>query len=139
MYLHDTFLAYGRSSRGSAQGSHMAVITKPPSGKYRAPVRRQGVYRAQSFSRKKAAPGWAVEIERAIESGSSRWLMRAAAAYDFEVFFRSCSVMGNSPKVLPSDKLGAVHSPHRETPTQSPSGGASQGRRKSGRWGPRNA
>jgi hypothetical protein len=62
-----------------AQGSHMATITKLPSGKYRAQVRRQGVYRAQSFSRKIDAQGWAVEIERAIESGSSRGLMRPAA------------------------------------------------------------
>ena len=57
----------------------MATITKLPSGKYRAQVRRQGVYRAQSFTRKIDAQGWAVEIERAIESGSSRGLMRPAA------------------------------------------------------------
>ena len=57
----------------------MATLTKLPSGKYRAQVRRQGVYRAQSFARKIDAQGWAVEIERAIESGSSRGLMRPAA------------------------------------------------------------
>ena len=57
----------------------MATITNLPLGKYRAQVRRQGVYRAQSFSRKIDAQGWAVEIERAIESGSSRGLMRPVA------------------------------------------------------------
>jgi integrase len=57
----------------------MATISKLPSGKYRAQVRRQGVYRAQTFARKIDAQGWAVEIERAIESGSSRGVMRPAA------------------------------------------------------------
>jgi hypothetical protein len=57
----------------------MATITKLPSGKYRAQVRRQGMYRAQTFTRKLDAQGWAVEIERAVESGSSRGVMRPAA------------------------------------------------------------
>jgi integrase len=57
----------------------MATITKLPSGKYRAQVRRQGVYRAQTFTRKLDAQGWAVETERAVESGSSRGVMRPAA------------------------------------------------------------
>ncbi|MFM7653984.1 MAG: tyrosine-type recombinase/integrase [Paracoccaceae bacterium] len=57
----------------------MATINKLPSGRYRAQVRRQGVYRAQTFSRKIDAQAWAVEIERAIESGSSRGVMRPAA------------------------------------------------------------
>lgn len=57
----------------------MATISKLPSGKYRAQVRRQGTYRAQTFSRKIDAQGWAVEIERAIESGSTRGVMRPAA------------------------------------------------------------
>jgi len=57
----------------------MATISKLPSGKYRAQVRRQGVYRAQTFARKIDAQGWAVEIERAIESGSARGVMRPAA------------------------------------------------------------
>jgi integrase len=57
----------------------MATINKLPSGKYRAQVRRQGVYRAQTFSRKIDAQTWAVEIERAIESGSSRGVMRPAS------------------------------------------------------------
>ncbi len=47
-----------------AQGSHMATVTKLPSGKHRAQVRRQGVYQAQSLTRKIDAQGWAVEIER---------------------------------------------------------------------------
>ncbi len=58
----------------------MATISKLPSGKYRAQVRRQGIYKAQTFSRKIDAQGWAVEIERAIESGNSRGVMRPAAA-----------------------------------------------------------
>jgi len=57
----------------------MATISKLPSGKYRAQVRRQGIYKAQTFSRKIDAQGWAVEIERAIESGSTRGIMRPAA------------------------------------------------------------
>jgi integrase len=77
--LHTDCTALHLDCNLPAQGSHMATITKLPSGKYRAQVRRQGVYRAQSFSRKIDAQGWAVEIERAIESGSSRGLMRPAA------------------------------------------------------------
>ena len=63
----------------------MATITKLPSGKYRAQVRRQGVYRARSFSRKIDAQGWAVEIERAIEGGQSSGLMRPAAGMTLDV------------------------------------------------------
>jgi integrase len=54
----------------------MATITRLPSGKYRAQIRRQGIYRAQTFARKLDAQSWAVEIERAIESGSSRGVVR---------------------------------------------------------------
>lgn len=57
----------------------MATISKLPSGKYRAQVRRQGIYRAQTFLRKIDAQGWAVEIERGIEGGSARGVMRPAA------------------------------------------------------------
>lgn len=49
----------------------MATITKLPSGKYRAQIRRMGVYRARTFPRKIDAQAWAVELERAIESGNS--------------------------------------------------------------------
>lgn len=57
----------------------MATITKLPSGKYRAQVRRQGVYKARTFSRKIDAQGWAVDIERSIESGSSRGVIQPTA------------------------------------------------------------
>ena len=56
----------------------MATITKLPSGKYRAQIRRQGVYRAQSFPRKLDAQAWAAEVERAIESGGSRGVIQPA-------------------------------------------------------------
>ena len=56
----------------------MATLSKLPSGKYRAQIRRQGVYRAQSFSRKIDAQAWAVELERAIESGGSRGVIQPA-------------------------------------------------------------
>jgi integrase len=57
----------------------MATITKLPSGKFRAQIRRQGVYRAQTFSRKLDAQVWAAELERAIESGSSRGTIQPSA------------------------------------------------------------
>ena len=50
----------------------MATITKLPSGKFRAQVRRKGIYKAQTFLRKLDAQAWAVEHERAIEGGSPR-------------------------------------------------------------------
>ena len=49
----------------------MATITKLPSGKYRAQIRRQGIYRAQTFARKLDAQAWAAELERSIEGGTS--------------------------------------------------------------------
>lgn len=49
----------------------MATITKLPSGKYRAQIRRKGTYRAQTFARKLDAQAWAAELERSIEGGSS--------------------------------------------------------------------
>ena len=58
----------------------MATITKLPSGKFRAQIRRQGLYRAQTFARKLDAQAWAVELERAIESGSSRGTIRPTSA-----------------------------------------------------------
>lgn len=44
----------------------MATITKLPSGKYRAQIRRKGIYRAQTFARKLDAQAWAAELERSI-------------------------------------------------------------------------
>lgn len=49
----------------------MATITKLPSGKYRAQIRRNGVYRAHTFLRKLDAQAWSSELERSIEGGSS--------------------------------------------------------------------
>ncbi len=49
----------------------MATITKLPSGKYRAQIRRNGVCRAQTFLRKLDAQAWSSELERSIEGGSS--------------------------------------------------------------------
>ncbi|WP_170438809.1 tyrosine-type recombinase/integrase [Ruegeria arenilitoris] len=47
----------------------MATITKLPSGKWRAQVRRKGTYKARTFTRKIDATGWAADIERALEGG----------------------------------------------------------------------
>jgi hypothetical protein len=49
----------------------MATISKLPSGKCRAQIRRQGIYRAQTFARKLDAQAWAAELERSIEGGTS--------------------------------------------------------------------
>lgn len=49
----------------------MATISKLPSGKYRAQVRSQGVYKSRTFDRKADATHWASDIERAISGGSS--------------------------------------------------------------------
>lgn len=76
----------------------MATITKLPSGKYRAQVRRQGVYRAQSFSRKIDAQGWAVEIERAIEGGQSSGLMRPAAGMTLNDIIEAYASQVNLPR-----------------------------------------
>ncbi|WP_353472094.1 site-specific integrase [Salipiger sp. H15] len=48
----------------------MATITKLPSGKYRAQVRKQGIYKARTFDRKADAKAWAADIERAVGQGS---------------------------------------------------------------------
>lgn len=48
----------------------MATITRLPSGKYRAQVRKAGVYKARTFDRKSDATHWATDIERAITGGS---------------------------------------------------------------------
>ncbi len=55
----------------------MATITRLPSGKYRAQVRKQGVYRNRTFDRKADANAWAVDVERAISGGSSTGTIRA--------------------------------------------------------------
>ena len=64
----------------TAQGLHMATISKLPSGKYRAQIRRKGIYRARTFLRKLDAQVWAAEHERAIEGGSSAGVIQAPVA-----------------------------------------------------------
>lgn len=49
----------------------MATITKLPSGKYRAQIRRQGIYQAQTFDRKGVAVAWAAGVEKAISQGAT--------------------------------------------------------------------
>ncbi len=41
----------------------MATITKLPSGKFRAQVRKAGFYRNQTFRTKRDAKEWALQIE----------------------------------------------------------------------------
>ncbi|MDO6483571.1 tyrosine-type recombinase/integrase [Shimia thalassica] len=55
----------------------MASISKLPSGKYRVQVRKSGVYRASTFSRKADAKIWATQMELAIEGGASAGTIKA--------------------------------------------------------------
>lgn len=54
----------------------MATIQKLPSGKFRAQVRKAGVYRAQTFDRRADANAWSVDIERAISGGGNTGTIR---------------------------------------------------------------
>jgi hypothetical protein len=47
----------------NAQGLHMATISKLPSGKFRAQIRRQGLYKARTFFRKLDARAWSLELK----------------------------------------------------------------------------
>ncbi len=55
----------------------MATINKLPSGKWRAQVRRKGVNKGRTFTRKVDAVGWAADIERALEGGRSDGTIQA--------------------------------------------------------------
>jgi integrase len=55
----------------------MATISKLPSGKFRAQIRRQGIYKARTFSRKLDAQAWSSELEKSIESGRGVGVMQA--------------------------------------------------------------
>lgn len=57
----------------------MATISKLPSGKYRAQVRKAGVYKARTFDRKADATHWASDIERAIGGGGNAGTIRPPA------------------------------------------------------------
>ena len=101
----------------------MATISKLPSGKFRAQIRRQGVYRAQTFSRKLDAQVWAAELERAIESGSSRGTIQPSAGLLLsdliEAYTRQAKVsraaelallqIGRSIGQIPVRQLNALH------------------------------
>lgn len=53
----------------------MATIQKLPSGKYRVQVRRNGIYRAKTFTTKTLATQWGANLEAQIESSSSTGLI----------------------------------------------------------------
>ena len=55
-------------------GTVMATVSKLPSGKWRARVRRDGVYRGKTFERKSDAQRWAAEVGSLIESASAAGL-----------------------------------------------------------------
>ncbi len=55
----------------------MATISKLPSGKFRAQIRRQGIYKARTFSRKLDAQVWSSQLEKSIESGRGVGVMQA--------------------------------------------------------------
>lgn len=48
----------------------MATFQKLPSGKWRAQIRRSGIYRARSFDKKLDAQAWAAVIEQSISRGA---------------------------------------------------------------------
>ena len=48
----------------------MSTITKLPSGKFRVQVRKRGVYKSETFTKKSDAVRWGTEAESLIESGS---------------------------------------------------------------------
>jgi len=54
--------------------------TKLSSGKYRAQIQRNGVYRAQTPLRKLGAQAWSSELKRAIEGGSSAGVIQPSSA-----------------------------------------------------------
>ena len=49
----------------------MATFQKLPSGKWRAQVRRSGIYKARSFDKKMDAQAWAAVIEQSINRGAT--------------------------------------------------------------------
>lgn len=53
----------------------MSTIQKLPSGKYRVQVRRNGIYRAKTFSSKTLATQWAGNLEAQIESSNTSGLI----------------------------------------------------------------
>lgn len=55
----------------------MATISKLPSGKFRAQIRRQGIYKARTFARKLDAQAWSSELEKSIETGRGVGIMQA--------------------------------------------------------------
>ncbi len=57
----------------------MATITKLPSGKWRAQVRRKGVNKGRTFTRKSEAAGWAADLERSLEGGRTAGTIQAPA------------------------------------------------------------
>ncbi len=55
----------------------MATITKLPSGKWRAQVRRKGISKGRTFTRKTDAVGWAADLERSLEGGRTAGTIQA--------------------------------------------------------------
>lgn len=61
----------------------MATFKKLPSGNWRTVVRRKGVYKSDTFRRRKDAEQWALEIERRIDRGESVSTQRVANVSTF--------------------------------------------------------
>lgn len=60
-------------------GLHMATITKLPSGKFRAQVRKQGFYRNKTFDRKRDATAWATRVEVQVDQADTGYVTSTAS------------------------------------------------------------
>lgn len=61
----------------------MATLAKLPSGKWRVQVRRKGISQGRTFDRKLDAQAWGVQIEQAIDRGSSVGLIAPTSGMTF--------------------------------------------------------
>jgi len=82
----------------------MATISKLPSGKFRAQIRRQGIYKARTFARKLDAQAWSSELEKSIESGRGVGVMQAPTGMTLadlvEAYLTQVRVTNATGKVL---------------------------------------
>jgi integrase len=99
----------------------MATLTKLPSGRWRAQVRRRGFYRAETFDKKAQARAWATEIESQISASQGLIRPKGAKLSDLIERYRESVPGGGRTKRacldrlnerlghLPLERLGALH------------------------------
>lgn len=69
-----TFWRYSSGGKHWTRAGQVASISRLPSGKWRARVRVNGVYRGKSFATRKQAATWAATVEGLVESASATGL-----------------------------------------------------------------